>query len=237
MCNAQSCFLLFFVLILGGCATTPQQPISLAEGAIIDTSTVGIVVSPIPKTQTAYPGAGCLLCLATASAMNSSLSDHISTLSAEDLKQVSIILHENLEKMGHQPVLIEEPFDVQGLEKLDSKEPDTAKFNFSRYGERYDVDFLLVIQLDFVGVQRNYASYIPKGDPQAVVMGVAYMVNLENHQYLWYKPLQIFQSAEGEWDEPPAFPGMTNAFYQALERAIDAVNEPFISSEAVSSIQ
>ena len=37
----------------------------------------------------------------------------------------------------------------------------------------------------------------------------------------------VARGTEGTWDEPPKFPGLTNAYYQALETAMDTVKKPF----------
>jgi hypothetical protein len=34
-------------------------------------------------------------------------------------------------------------------------------------------------------------------------------------------------SAQGEWDEPPKFPGLTTAYYQAIELAKDKIKDQF----------
>ena len=219
--------LALLIIVLAGCAGTPQAPIALDRATVGDSSKIGIVMTPLPKVDTSFPGASCLLCMAAAAATNSSLTKHVTSLSAEDIQQIPLRLQHSLADLGYQPVVIEKPLILKELTKNNSKQPNAAKYNLAQYQKEYGVDRLVVVELNFVGVIRNYSSYIPTGDPQASVLGAAYMVSLENNQYLWYQPLKIYQSAEGEWDEPPTFPGITNAFYQALERAIDQVNGPF----------
>src|SRR5437773_8351923 len=75
---------------LGGCATPPQQaPIPLADTAIAPKSgRVGVAMTPLPKIDTEFPGAWCLLCYAAASAANSSLTNHAKTLAYEDLPKL-----------------------------------------------------------------------------------------------------------------------------------------------------
>jgi len=41
------------------------------------------------------------------------------------------------------------------------------------------------------------------------------------------RPVNIVKAAEGNWDEPPKFPGMTNAYFQTLELARDRLLKAF----------
>src|SRR5438105_4512456 len=77
------------VVILGACATKPQQSVPLAPEAVGPQSgRIGVAMTKLPDVDTHLPGAGCLLCMATAAAANSSLTDHAKTLSYEDLQEL-----------------------------------------------------------------------------------------------------------------------------------------------------
>jgi hypothetical protein len=52
---------------LGACATAPQSPVSLASDALSHGARVGVVMTKMPRVDTAFPGAACLLCMAAAS--------------------------------------------------------------------------------------------------------------------------------------------------------------------------
>jgi hypothetical protein len=58
------------------------------------------------------------------------------------------------------------------------------------------------------------------------VVGASYIVDLTSNNYDWYLPLDIQRSAEGAWDEPPQFPGLTNAYFQTVEMAKDSIQKP-----------
>lgn len=90
-----------------------------------------------------------------------------------------------------------------------------------------DIDKLVVIQFSLVGIERNYSAYIPVGDAKARVIGAGYLVNLSDHALDWYLPLDVIKASDGKWDEPPKFPGLTNAYFQSLEMAQDLVLTPF----------
>jgi hypothetical protein len=58
------------------------------------------------------------------------------------------------------------------------------------------------------------------------VRGTAYLVNLNTQTYEWYAPINAQKATDKKWDEPPTFPGLTNAYYQAVEAARDSVLNP-----------
>ena len=84
-----------------------------------------------------------------------------------------------------------------------------------------------MINVQQLGFVRNYAAYVPTSDAKATVSGIAYMVNLKTNAYEWFDHVSITRSADGAWDEAPAFPGLTNACFQAIEQAKDRMKAPF----------
>jgi hypothetical protein len=214
--------------LLGGCASTPQFPVALSKEVLaVKTTKVGVAMTALPKVDTQFPGAGCLLCLAAASIANQSLTAHVQTLTPEDLPQLKTEVAKLLRAKGLDAIVIDEPLNVRGLPDFSAKEPNFARKDFSSLKAKYQVDKLVVIDVTALGAWRSYASYIPSGDPKAVFMATGYLVNLGNNALDWYRPLQIYKSADQKWDEPPKFPGLTNAYYQAIELGKDAITKPF----------
>ena len=216
---------LVLVIVTTGCAVQQQQPIAYSEATLPTSTKVGIAVSVVPEVKTTYPGADCLLCLAAAATANGKLSKHVATLSAEDLAEISPRVEAKLVEMGFDPVVIESPLMVENLpkNKNSAKVLNPAKKDFTYFKETYDVDYLVAVELGYVGVIRNYASYVPTSDPQALILGKQYVVKIDDNSYTWFKPLNFYRSADGEWKEPPTYPGLTNAFYQAIESVLDEV--------------
>jgi hypothetical protein len=214
--------------LLAGCAGTPQLPVPVSKDLLASKATrVGVAMAPLPKVDTDFPGAGCLLCLAAASMANHSLTAHIQTLSHEDLPQLKNDIAKMLRAKGMEAKVIDEPLDVKALPSFSSKETNFAPKDFTSLKGKYGVDKLLVIDIRSLGASRDYSAYIPTGDPKAVLRGTGYIVNLGNNALEWYLPLDIQKSADVKWDEPPKFPGLTNAYYQALEIGKDAITKPF----------
>jgi hypothetical protein len=218
----------FIGLMLGGCVTKPQLPVSLAQEALSTKSEkIGVAMTALPKVDTRFPGAGCLLCIAAASMANPSLTAYTQTLTHEDLPQLKNLVADKLRKKGSVVIMIDEELKLDALPDLKSEVPNTAIKDFSSIQKKYNLDKLLVINISAVGIWRNYSAYFPNGDPKAVVKGSGYLVNLKSNVYDWYQPLDIAKSADGTWDEAPKFPGLTNAYFQAIELGKDDFLKPF----------
>lgn len=226
--NARfSIFLASVVVVLTGCMTPPQVALPLAPQAFSTPGLrVGIVMTTLPVVNTQFPGAGCLLCLAAAEITNSSMTAHTKTLPYENLPKVKDDMASRLRAKGATVTMID-AFDINALPGYSNKEPNFARKDFTSLKAKYNIDKLVVIAISMLGVERNYASYIPSSDPKARVAGVSYLVNVSNNALEWYLPLDVQKASDGKWDEPPLFPGLTNAYFQSLELAGDQILAPF----------
>lgn len=214
--------------LLSGCATPPQNPVSLNAAALsTPNARVGVAMTALPKVDTSFPGAGCLLCLAAASMANSSLTTHANTLPPEDLPKLKELLAEQLGKRGTQAKVIDEPLKIDDLPNASAQGPNLARKDFSALARKHEVDKLLVVSLNLIGFERTYSAYIPTGDPKAVVRGTAFLVDLKTNAYEWYQPVNVVRASDGPWDEPAKFPGLTNAYFQAVELGKDEILKPF----------
>ncbi|MCH2158473.1 MAG: hypothetical protein MK096_06820 [Oleiphilaceae bacterium] len=221
---------ILFAITMTGCAVTPKQPIAMDQAFLSNNEKViGVIVTPLPEMDMAYPGASCLLCYGTAAAMNSSLSSHADTISLEELEQVKHELISSLSSKGHKALLIEEEIVVKELASFSAKNEQTSDKDFSKLASKHNVSHLLVVDITFAGFVRDYSSYVPVSEPRAQISGTASVIDGSTNAYLWYLPLNIQKNADGEWDEPDLdFPGLTDAFYQAIESTKTAIKEPVI---------
>ena len=220
-------FAVLLAVLVSGCAVQPQAPVALDGATWSSKPRVGVAMSPIPVVDTQFPGAGCLLCLAAASIANSSLTTHTKTLPVEDLPTLKQEVAKRIKAKGGEAVVIDEPLEVSKLQGWKGEGPNVAKQDFSGFRERYGIEKLVVLEVNTIGVVRPYASYIATSDPKATVRGRGYMVDLRTNSYAWYQPVLISRASDKEWDEPPKFPGLTNAYFQALEMGKDAFLKPF----------
>ena len=213
---------------LGGCVTPPQLPVNLAQDSLnAQTGRLGVAMASLPKVDTEFPGASCLLCLATASVANSSLTSHANTLPYEDLPKLKNEVANLIRKKKTDVIVIPEDLKISDLADYGTAGPNIARKDFSPLKQKYKIDKLLVIDITALGFIRTYSAYIPTSDPKSLLRGAGYIVNLTNNTYEWYLPVVISKSADKNWDEPPKFPGLTNAYFQGLETGKDRLLEPF----------
>ena len=217
------------LLILTGCATKPQAPVAMnSTGLSAPGVRIGVAMTPLPKVDTSFPGANCLLCMAAASVANSSLTAYTKALTYEDLPKLKQALSDLIRKRGAEPVLIDEDLSLDGFpDRAVSTDGNFARKDFSAMQKKHRIDKLLLIDLRLIGFERTYASYFPTSDPKAVVRGSAMLVDLKSHALEWYQPVMVMRASDGAWDEPPKFPGLSNAYFQALEVTADEVLTPF----------
>lgn len=221
--------LLAAVMLLSACGSTPQAPVNLSSNYFEANkdNKLGVYLNAIPEVDTSLPGASCLLCYAAASAANSSLSSHFQSLQSDDLAVIDEELLELLKAKGVKAQQIDTNINIDKLKKFKTKELNFASKDFRSLKDTLAVDQLLVIDFDMVGAVRSYSSYIPNGPPTAAVSGTVYIVDLASNQYVQFDRFNINLAAQGEWDEPPAFPGLTTSYYQVVEMAKDRIKKQF----------
>jgi hypothetical protein len=226
--NFRSFAVIGALLALSGCVAPPQLPVPLAPAAVGATAgNVGVALNIVDKADTYFPGADCLLCYGLASAANSTLTAHVVKQPIDDIVQFQADVVAALGKKQTSVVALPRTWKLENYPKVSSPQPNAAVFDFSALKKTDGLDRLLVINVTAVGVERTYASYIPTSEPKAFVLGSAYMVNLASNQYEWFEPIAVRRAADGKWDEPPNFPGLTNALVQAIDSARTLILKPF----------
>lgn len=219
---------LIITLLTTGCATAPQTPVDLGQSFWnAPSKKVGVIMTTVPKPDVHLPGAACLLCIAAAEMANSSISTHFESVSDDNLASLKDQVAQLLKDKGVETEVLNQTLDLSSLSDNKSELPNSTEKDFSFYKSVNGITHLVVIQVSAIGVQRSYSNYIPTSDPQGAFIGTSYMVNLSNNTYEWYRPINILKGVTDQWDEPPAFPALTNAYYQALESGKETVLTPF----------
>lgn len=220
--------LLAVSMFFAGCATRVQAPVELKQEALGDKGTrVGVIMTSVPKPNTYFPGAGCLLCMATAELANSSLTKYTKTLTLEDLPTLKDQAADVLRKKGLTVTVIPDVLDLDTLAKNSADGQNAANKNFAPLAQKYQVDKLVVLSVNQVGFTRPYSAYVATGEPKAFLDGVGFMVDLKTNNYDWYAVANISRAASGgAWDEAPSFPGLSNAYFQVLEQGKDVFLKP-----------
>ena len=216
-------------LWIAGCTHVPPQgSVSLAPEAVAKKETrIGVAMTPLAKPDMHIIGAGCLLCIAAANVANSALIDYSRTLPSEDLAGLKEEVAGRIRAKGGNAIILPDAIHLDKLPDFgDQPQPNFARKNFTGLRSQYGIDKLVVIEVNVLGMWRTYSAYIPTSDPKAAILGRGYMVDLATNAYEWYLPLTIMKASDKGWDEPPKFPGLTNAYFQVMELGKDA----FLSS-------
>lgn len=214
--------LISVVMLAVGCAAPRQPFVALEKSAVNgEAGRIGVAMTPLRKPDTRFPGADCLLCMATASLLNASLTSHTQKLPPEGLPELKEGIADLIRKNGGDAVVIVDEIKVDDLPDFETKGPNVARKDFSGLKRKYAVDKILVLDVPLLGMYRSFSAYIPTSDPRAELEINGYLVNLSNNTYEWYQTFSESRSAQGNWDEPPNFPGLTNAYFQALEGGKD----------------
>jgi hypothetical protein len=219
-------------VFITGCSTLPPvQQLSLDKGSIQSQKKsikIGIISREVSEASVALPGADCLLCIAFASAANSSLSSHFKTLSS-DLPDLDNMLLSILKKQNLNVSLISENFDFDQAAKIDvTKEQHlAARRDFRPLAKQHNLTHIIVFDIKGHGAVRNYSSYIATSPPYASVRGNVYMIDINTNQYVWNKNIDQRLNAQGQWDVPPTYPKLTNAYYSVIETVKESVLEAF----------
>ena len=224
--HLAACALLVLSLVTG-CAGRREsmQPVAWNPQAVrADTSRVGVAMRELPDREANYPGARCLACRPLASANNRALTLHAATLDGrEELQELRADVVALLKKRGIDAVDVPEALtdEVAPAEG----EITTLPAQVEALRQRHRLGRLVVLEFESLGVQRPYAHYVPASLPYAVVEGRAYMLDLGTRRVLWMHRMRALPTADGEWDEPPDYPGLTNAYFQAIESVKDRVKQ------------
>lgn len=219
---------LLAVSLLTGCATPPHKPVAMEQNYLQQgTKKVGVIMTEMPRPDVHLPGADCLLCIVAAEIGNSTLSSHVDTLIPDDFKLIESDLVKQLKAKKVDVVAIEDNLKLSELSEFNSDIEGAPRHDYRKLSNKYGINHLLVIDINTIGMLRKYSSYIPIDDPRAVVTGVSYLVDLSNNTFKWYKHINVNKSANGNWDEPPAFPALTNAYYQAIETGRETILAEF----------
>lgn len=209
---------------LAACQTPYQNSVALTKDNLAAQKGRVAVAMHTDPADLYLPGAGCLLCLAAATVANSSLNTYAKTMKPDELLQVKTEIVEMLRKKGVDAVAIDGQLDLDKLPDL-KLGANMATKDYTSVAKGFD--HIVVINVRQLGFTRNYSAYIPTSDARATVNGYAFMVDLKTNAYEWFDHVEITRSADGAWDEAPAFPGLTNAYFQAVEQAKDHIKAPF----------
>jgi len=227
------------VILISGCVTAPQVPVSLSDTYWEKTGKkLGLIIGPIEKPGLYMEGDVRLLDYAINAGAMSSVTSHFESLDTSDYEKINKEVRDIFTARGMLVVNFPKEEKINDLPDFtDPNEKDTVYFSrkdYMGYKEKYGVENVLSITPVRIGVARPYHGFIPTGNPRAVFELKVEMVDLATNGLLWYSNIDTANHSTGNWDEPPAYPGLTNAFYASMATAKQTIINELEASPAAN---
>lgn len=224
---------LLALLLMTGCASV-QPPVAMDSAFWSENQeSIGVMVAELPVPTVVLSGNQGLLDYAINNGMASGLRSKVETWDASALNELSPLVVEQLSSRGYKVKLIQAPIDTAEMIQLKGGKLGFSPIDLRPLKEQHKVDKLVLFIVTATGTIRTYYSVVPTSDPIVQVGVNSYVVDLDDNRLLFYQGHLTTRATEGDWDEGPEYPTLTNTFYQALDAAQQAVLVPF-SSQQVS---
>lgn len=223
----------FLVLGVTACATTPQPPVDLPAAYWSgNNAKIGVLKATPRQAAAVYTGSIGILDYAIISATNSSLTSHLETLDLSEFDDVEKSIHTTLKDKGLNVVTIDEAVDP-AKESTYKTEAGAKMVDLSRFKTSHAIDQALLISLDTVGTTRSYYGPIPTSEPSVVVVATGRLIDLSTQKVLWYQQSNRVAAIPQPWDESNLkFPNLTNTIYKELDSAKTQLLQSFMKSAA-----
>lgn len=211
-----------FVALITGC--TPMQPnIALSSNAHQDLNgkTVAIVKVSAPEAETHYTGQIGLLDYAIIAGVNSGLDKHLKSLTFDSYDTIETKVQEALNKKGFTTKLISPHLAFEVGEDFKMPTEGKSKIPVEKIPGAEEFDYLLVLRMTAIGTSRSYYGPAPTSEPVGRAYIVGEIFKKDTKDLLWFHRADAEQVIPAPWDESDkGYPNLTNAVYQALEKAI-----------------
>lgn len=222
---ALTCLLLT-ALGLTGCAT-PQPPVPMDQTFWSEKQErIGIAISEIPEPDVFMTGNQGLLDVAVNSGLAAGLRSKVVTWDKSTLHELPTQAAQLLKEQNYSAIQLDEPVIVAKLGTPPNKGLGFATVDFTPLKEKHQIDKLVLFTITSIGTTRSYYGMIPTSAPVAQVVVSTLIIDLDDNRLLYFQPNTVNRAADGEWDEAPEFPNLTNAFYQALDSTQQSLLSP-----------
>jgi len=203
-------------LLLAGCAS--EKNIKLNESFWQNKPKVAIAAIKPAKPGMTMQGSQGLLDYAINSAMTKQLDTH---LSRTDLTWYYSLPHDLAHKLKERKV----PVALLGRDMNDD-----AKY-IANLAHAHQADDILVIKLQAVGVVRRYSGFIPTSSPEAYTVLKGELINTSTNTVKWRHLAEVKLPVQGEWDQPPSYPNLTQAVKLAIATSRQEILDSFFSGQ------
>ncbi|WP_417329931.1 hypothetical protein [Halomonas cupida] len=206
-------------LLISGCANR-QAPVAMHQSVWQEKhERIGVTASVVNQPQLYKIGPQGLLDLAINNEMTLDLREAMQDWDNQALKDIPQELAASLEDRGYEVVMIPEPLRIEDFQEVDNRQDGYSAHDFRPLKPRYQIDKLIVVSIGAHGLTRSYYGFIPTSDPVATVNHLSSVIDLDDNRYLLHQSGSVEQAAEGEWDQPPLYPHLAEAYSKAIEQA------------------
>ncbi|MBH2002724.1 hypothetical protein [Acinetobacter sp. ANC 4805] len=212
-------------ITLTGCATL--KPMELQpEFWQQSNKKVAVVVYELPKTAAYKAGNQGLLDIAINNAISNKFDNFVSSLQFEPYSALAEDIEKEFDQRGFDATVVK--VDVKNVPTLvktpeQKKNPAIFQMNLAAVSELKDKDLVFIITSTQVGTTRSYYSVVPTSAPQGIYGGIAHLVDVKTNEIKWWKPVSVIKPVNGDWDQPPSYPNVS----QAVDLAIEASKQEY----------
>lgn len=207
-------------LLLAGCAhPVPNVPLNSSfwnqKG-----QTVGVNIAHPEKTGFYKLGQVGLLDDGIDNLMTSDSRNYVEKLALAPFNKVQFTFVDGLNKRGMKAHVIKAKIDLTKLKESGAKNPKTeALLDFRPLAGLANANYLLIMNVTEAGIARKYYGVIPLGNPVAIFNVEGRLVNLTTNAILWRDQVHELAPIGSNWDSPPKYTALKQAYMRALTSA------------------
>lgn len=221
------------IVLLAGCATVPEKTIVLPESFWQKKDVkIGVAMVASPKGAEHMVGPQDELDRAIARKIDARLASYLESVQPREFGQIAQTFAERLRGMGYTASVIAEPLSSQHA-ALETKGSTTAVDGIlTPIRTKYGIDRLLLLSIDRFGAVRDYFVFVATAAPQATFQVRGELIDLTSNTMLWRVSMAENQNVipiEGEWNQPPDYPNLTQAIRRAEHDALVFLENAFFS--------
>jgi len=215
---------LLFCFISGCTTNVPLNPQFLEE----ENKVVGIALADFPSAAAHKSGAAGVMDILINEALAIPLQQYLNQYDISMFSEIKSKMQPGLESMGMNVIQIDDFINVNELPETE----DSNDADYTGLGEKYNIDYLLLISIRKVGTVRDYVmGIIPKGSPDAICQATGQLINLDSNEIYWEYNMDEDESVvepERPWNTPPDYENLGIALNKAILNTINNLENTFI---------
>ncbi|HEV8674488.1 MAG TPA: hypothetical protein VGX21_10610 [Methylomirabilota bacterium] len=220
------------VLLLAGCqkAIPLQSSFWQAKDARI---AVSLTTLPDPDVYQEGRETEGLVALVVNEVLRSQMRTFLRKVELAEFEATAERFVQRLQQRGFTARHLERRVDLEQFPKFTGSGDAVLDRDVRSLAGTESADLVLLLSVDAWGTARKYVLGIPVGPHKGMVRARGRLVNLRTNQLQWQAFMTVEDSivpVEGEWDQPPDYPNLTNAVRKAAEQAGQFLERQFFAS-------